>query len=103
MDNQQAEQAKTAGEVGWHASRYNLYAQVPGTKMMAITNLYRGICAEYTHCTLASARSPRRTRILQLKNPDEQLVHRLLNNRAECVITGLPGTSRAQSGRLCPT
>ena len=40
--------ARTAGEAGWHLSRYNLSAPVPGTKKVAIANLYRGTCAEYT-------------------------------------------------------
>ena len=39
---------RTAGEAGWHASRYNLVAPVPGTKNAAIANLFRGTCAEYT-------------------------------------------------------
>lgn len=39
---------RTAGEAGWHVSRYNLSAPVPGTKYVAIANLYRGVCAEYT-------------------------------------------------------
>ena len=40
--------SRTAGEAGWHASRYNLSASVPGTKMTAIANLFKGNCAEYT-------------------------------------------------------
>ena len=40
--------ARTAREVGWHISRYNLSAAVPGKDAMAIANLYKGICAEYT-------------------------------------------------------
>ena len=40
--------ARTAGEAGWHASRYNLSAPVPGTSMTAIANLFKGVCAEYT-------------------------------------------------------
>ena len=40
--------ARTAGEAGWHVSRYNLSAPVPDTKMTAIANLYKGVCAEYT-------------------------------------------------------
>ena len=39
---------RTAGEAGWHVSRYNLFAPVPSTKMTAIANLYKGNCAEYT-------------------------------------------------------
>ena len=40
--------SRTAGEAGWHVSRYNLSAPVPGTKMVAIANLLKGNCAEYT-------------------------------------------------------
>ena len=44
------EQAKprTAAEVGWHASRYNLVAKLPNSKNVAIANLFAGSCAEYT-------------------------------------------------------
>ena len=42
------ETARTAGEAGWHLSRYNLSAQVPGKDAVAIANLYRGTCAEYS-------------------------------------------------------
>ena len=38
----------TAGEAGWHVSRYNLSAPVPNSKMVAIANLFKGTCAEYT-------------------------------------------------------
>ena len=41
-------QGRTAGEAGWHASRYNLVAPLPGKKMTAVANLYKGSCAEYT-------------------------------------------------------
>ncbi len=36
--NDLAEQreGRTAGEAGWHESRYNLFAPVPGTKYTAI-------------------------------------------------------------------
>jgi len=40
--------SRTAGEAGWHVSRYNLSAPVPGTKKVAIANLFKGNCAEYT-------------------------------------------------------
>ena len=43
-----AKSSRTAGEAGWHVSRYNLMAPVPDSKMMAIANLYKGTCAEYT-------------------------------------------------------
>ncbi len=45
--NQQST-TRTAGEAGWHISRYNLAAPVPDTKMTAIANLFKGNCAEYT-------------------------------------------------------
>ena len=41
-------ESRTAGEAGWHVSRYNLIAKVPDTKMVAIANLFKGNCAEYT-------------------------------------------------------
>ena len=46
QDEQRAR--RTAGEAGWHVSRYNLMAKVPGTKKVAIANLFKGNCAEYT-------------------------------------------------------
>ncbi len=46
--NEQPENTMTAGEAGWHVSRYNLMAPVPGSKMVAIANLFKGNCAEYT-------------------------------------------------------
>ena len=50
------EQSRTAGEAGWHVSRYNIFAKVPDTKMTAIANLFKGNCAEYTpiECYLLS-------------------------------------------------
>lgn len=39
---------RTAAEAGWHVSRYNLMAKVPDSKMVAIANLYKGTCAEYS-------------------------------------------------------
>ena len=40
--------SRTAGEAGWHVSRYNLSAPIPGTKKIAIANIFKGNCAEYT-------------------------------------------------------
>ena len=45
--NGQTAEKRTAGEAGWHYSRYNLSAPVPGKDTVAIANLYRGTCAEY--------------------------------------------------------
>ncbi len=42
------DKTRTAGEAGWHVSRYNIAAKVPDTKMIAIANLFKGNCAEYT-------------------------------------------------------
>ena len=44
--------ARTAGEVGWHLSQYLLSAPVPGTDNVAIANLFKGTCAEYTPLNL---------------------------------------------------
>ena len=38
---------RTAAEAGWHVSRYLLYAQIPGSKNVAIYNTYRRSCGEY--------------------------------------------------------
>lgn len=52
MDNHEngAEPSKsrTTAEAGWHVSRYNVSARVPGTKNVAIANLFVATCAEYT-------------------------------------------------------
>ena len=45
---ERAEQGRTAGEAGWRISRYNISAPVPDTNKVAIANLYKGTCAEYT-------------------------------------------------------
>ena len=42
------ETKRTAAEAGWHLSRYNLSAQVPGRDAAAIANLFKGTCAEYS-------------------------------------------------------
>lgn len=39
---------RTAGEAGWHISRYNLMARLPSSENVAIVNLLKGVCAEYT-------------------------------------------------------
>ena len=50
--NSQDEVKRTAGEAGWHLSRYNLTAQVPGKNAVAIANLFKGTCAEYSAAEL---------------------------------------------------
>jgi len=40
--------SRTAGEAGWHVSRYNLAARIPDSDKIAVANLYRGICGAYT-------------------------------------------------------
>ncbi|MBP3892656.1 MAG: radical SAM protein [Atopobiaceae bacterium] len=37
---------QTAGDAGWHQSRYNIFAPIPGKKTYAIVNLFTGSCAE---------------------------------------------------------
>lgn len=41
------ENFRSASEAGWHVSRYNVQAKVPGKNVVAISNLYKGTCAEY--------------------------------------------------------
>ena len=48
VEKTQQDVSRTAGEAGWHVSRYNLMARVPDSKMVAIANLFKGNCAEYT-------------------------------------------------------
>ena len=48
MTDEEKKDVRTAGEAGWHISRYNLSAPVPGTDNLAIANLYKGTCAEYS-------------------------------------------------------
>ena len=54
MDNRKEQQhgqpgsGRTAGEAGWHVSRYNLSARIPGKDTVAIANLFKGVCAEYS-------------------------------------------------------
>lgn len=44
----QAAPSRTAGEAGWHVSRYNISAPIPDTNLTAIANLFKGNCARYT-------------------------------------------------------
>ena len=39
---------RTAVETGWRVSRYNIMAPVPDSNKVAIANLFKGNCAEYT-------------------------------------------------------
>lgn len=39
---------RTAGEAGWRVSRYNLAAKIPDSENIAIANLFRGTCGQYT-------------------------------------------------------
>ena len=48
MGQDAKDEACTAGEAGWHVSRYNLMAPLPDSKNVAIANLFKGNCAEYT-------------------------------------------------------
>ncbi len=40
--------AKTAAEAGWHISRYNISAHLPGTDKVVIVNLFKETCAAYS-------------------------------------------------------
>ncbi|MBR3315147.1 MAG: radical SAM protein [Atopobiaceae bacterium] len=48
MNPSETNKTRTAGEAGWRVSRYNLMAPLPGTKNVAIANIFKGNCAEYT-------------------------------------------------------
>lgn len=39
---------KTAGEAGWHISRYNISAPAPDSDKTIIANLLKGVCTTYT-------------------------------------------------------
>ena len=43
MESNDEKKARTAGEAGWHASRYNVMASIPDTNMVAIYNTYKRI------------------------------------------------------------
>ena len=45
--NGQQEKPRTAGETGWHPSRYNIMAPVPDSDLVAIYNPFKGICSTY--------------------------------------------------------
>ena len=38
---------RTAGEAGWHLSRYNLMTVIPGENKAVVANLFRAVCAVY--------------------------------------------------------
>ena len=46
--NQQKTAARTAGEAGWHVSRYKLSAPVPGSQDVMILSLMKGVIARYS-------------------------------------------------------
>ena len=50
--NAQVSSSRTAGEAGWHLSRYNLTAPVPGKDKLVIANLFKGTCAVYSSIEL---------------------------------------------------
>lgn len=102
-------QKLTASEAGWHVSRYNLYAKVPGTNNIAIFNTYRSSCAEYTPMEAfvmgaldeVSANHPLIDRLAKrgvIANFDEREAHES-HNRLTCA-TALAG---AISVTICPT
>ena len=39
---------RTAGEAGWHLSRYNLMTVIPGEEKAVVANLFRAVCAVYS-------------------------------------------------------
>ena len=47
MNTSDEQTLRKAGALGWHASRYNIAARVPGTPMTAIYNTFKRTCGEY--------------------------------------------------------
>ena len=43
---------RTAGEAGWHVSKYNIYARIPDSQKFVVLNLIRGICEAYSFVEL---------------------------------------------------
>lgn len=41
------DEKRTAGEAGWHLSRYNLMTVIPGENKAVVANLFRAVCAVY--------------------------------------------------------
>ena len=48
MDSSEEPQMRTAAQAGWHASRYNIAAPIPNSKLIAVYNTYHRRCGEYT-------------------------------------------------------
>lgn len=46
-DHEEKDKKRTAGEAGWHQSRYNLMAPLPGTERIGIANLFRATFSDY--------------------------------------------------------
>ncbi|MGI6221447.1 MAG: radical SAM protein [Coriobacteriales bacterium] len=40
--------SRSAAEAGWHESRYNIGARLPGSDSVVVANLFRGTCCEVT-------------------------------------------------------
>lgn len=43
---------RTAGQAGWHISKYNIYARIPDSEKFLVLNLIRGICEAYSFVEL---------------------------------------------------
>ena len=43
---------RTAGQAGWHVSKYNIYARIPDSQKFVVLNLIRGICEAYSFVEL---------------------------------------------------
>ena len=99
--------SETAGEAGWHVSRYLIWATVPGVQGIAVANLFNGtfgICSPLEWALLAEADNlprdhPFVTRFVQrglMVNYDERAALQTLG-RAACAIP------RGVSLTICPT
>ena len=98
---------RSAAEAGWHVSRYNLSAPVPGKKALAIANLYKGTCAEYNPIELYLMS------VLDVIDENHPIIPRLAKRGVianfdelaalEMIGRGSCAASRSVSLTICPT
>ena len=107
QDDHSEKRHKTAGEAGWHVSRYLIWATVPGAQNIAVANLLNGTCgmcsplewALLTEAEELPCDNPFVTRFVQrglMVNFDERAALQTLG-RAACAIP------QVVSLTICPT
>ena len=106
-EQENAAKTRTAGEAGWHLSRYNLSAPVPGKDAVAIANLFKGTCAEYSPVELYLLS------VLEKLREDHPIIERfakrgIITQMDEFAALGAMGRAACSSPRgvgltICPT